>query len=500
MDLSLLKKGIKSVGLAQTITVYFVLQITELLMEHLFTCPCNKYRVPFVWLFFFGPAFVFAAFAFHLRRHNTENKSTKSEGNNGAKADKSTQSEENNGAKAGEGTQSEGNNGAKAGEGTQSEGNNGAKAGEGTQSEGNNGAKAGEGTQREGNNGAKAGEGTQSEGNNGAKAGEGTQSEGNNGAKAGEGTQSEGNNGAKAGEGTQSEGNNGAKAGEGTQSEGNNGAKAGEGTQSEGNNGAKAGEGTQSEGNNGAKAGEGTQSEGNNGAKAGEGTQSEGNNGAKAGEGTQSEANNDAKEYTEAHDRNLCRDLCGMPLYTFLCWFLILIVDGKYLACGLYTKCNSTMVVADNQDPEMMTNKTWSTEAKSVISLVQGISVIILLQVTEHLMEPHFTCPCNKYRFLFLCLFFIVPAIAFIVFSLFLNEVSTLLVKYCTKSKKRKYICSLSSLKITGMILYPPVCWLVILLIDGKYVACGWYRKCNSTMTHADMKDPEVLEDITMSK
>ncbi|KAI1902387.1 hypothetical protein AGOR_G00044240 [Albula goreensis] len=139
-------------------------------------------------------------------------------------------------------------------------------------------------------------------------------------------------------------------------------------------------------------------------------------------------------------------------------------------------------------------------EAKSVISLVQGISVIILLQVTEHLMEPHFTCPCNKYRFLFLCLFFIVPAIAFIVFSLFLNEVSTLLVKYFNKSKDRIYRCSLSSLKITGMILYPPLCWLVILLIDGKYVACGWYRKCNSTMTHADMKDPEVLEDITMSK
>ncbi|KAJ8334985.1 hypothetical protein SKAU_G00406240 [Synaphobranchus kaupii] len=48
--------------------------------------------------------------------------------------------------------------------------------------------------------------------------------------------------------------------------------------------------------------------------------------------------------------------------------------------------------------------------------------------------------------------------------------------------------------------LYPAFCWVVILLIDGKYAACGLYSKCNSTMSTVDMKDPEIVHIMTLSK
>ncbi|KAG9329758.1 hypothetical protein JZ751_029756 [Albula glossodonta] len=65
------------------------------------------------------------------------------------------------------------------------------------------------------------------------------------------------------------------------------------------------------------------------------------------------------------------------------------------------------------------------------------------------------------------------------------------LVQFFKDLKDRK--CSYAQLKNFKELLYPALCWVVILLIDGKYLACGLYSKCNSTMTTVDLKDPEMV-------
>ncbi|KAJ8334988.1 hypothetical protein SKAU_G00406270 [Synaphobranchus kaupii] len=151
-------------------------------------------------------------------------------------------------------------------------------------------------------------------------------------------------------------------------------------------------------------------------------------------------------------------------------------------------------------------------QLKSIIYSVQNITVAILLQITEHLMEPLFTCPCSGYKTCFVWMYFLIPAAAFTAFTSSLQHGNTFMktcrAKYCPccggKYRDAKVAwckneclhCFRSWLRT----LYPAFCWVVILLIDGKYAACGLYSKCNSTMSTVDMKDPEIVYIMTLSK
>ncbi|KAG9335687.1 hypothetical protein JZ751_004340, partial [Albula glossodonta] len=189
-------------------------------------------------------------------------------------------------------------------------------------------------------------------------------------------------------------------------------------------------------------------------------------------------------------------------IYPAVFWVVILLIDGRYLACGLYTKCNGTMTTVDMKDPEMVEKMAISKvkdslplqvknslplQVKDSLSLqiqdrMENVTVLILLQITEHLMEHLFTCPCNEYRILFVRLFFIAPALAFAAFTFYLQQGTSFKEQVLLQPA---YIAS---------------CWTVILLIDGRYLACVHYSKCNNTMTTADMTDPEMVENMTYSK
>ncbi|KAG9329759.1 hypothetical protein JZ751_029757 [Albula glossodonta] len=129
------------------------------------------------------------------------------------------------------------------------------------------------------------------------------------------------------------------------------------------------------------------------------------------------------------------------------------------------------------------------------IAVLKKVSVLILLQIFEHLMEPLFSsCPCNSYQGPFICLYFIVPAFSFTVLAISLKWGKNFL-RDC-KSRG----CSWYKLFQFRVLIYPVVFWVVILLIDGRYLACGLYTKCNGTMTTVDMKDPEMVEKMAISK
>ncbi|KAJ8273772.1 hypothetical protein GJAV_G00105350 [Gymnothorax javanicus] len=137
-----------------------------------------------------------------------------------------------------------------------------------------------------------------------------------------------------------------------------------------------------------------------------------------------------------------------------------------------------------------------------VIYLIQNITVAILLQITELLMEPVFICPCNELRICFVTTYFTVPAAALTAFALSHQE-GKVFIEFpkCSGEKSQSCLqgtfqCLLSLLKI----LYPAMCWTVILLLDGKYAACGLYNKCNCTLCAVDLKDPELLNDMMKSK
>ncbi|KAI1902386.1 hypothetical protein AGOR_G00044230 [Albula goreensis] len=171
-------------------------------------------------------------------------------------------------------------------------------------------------------------------------------------------------------------------------------------------------------------------------------------------------------------------------------------------------------------------NWSFLNQITKAVALVQKITVAILLQLTEMLTESVFTCPCkNHWGSAFVTLYFVAPAFAFAAFAFSLQQGTIFLKKICGNKNNRgpnpspngntdskegnsgnrccNYFCEIlsqSCWRTLGMSLYTAVCWVVILLIDGKYLACAMYKKCNGTMTNAGMKDPEMLDNMMKSK
>ncbi|KAG7457577.1 hypothetical protein MATL_G00228660 [Megalops atlanticus] len=185
-----------------------------------------------------------------------------------------------------------------------------------------------------------------------------------------------------------------------------------------------------------------------------------------------------------------------------------------------------------------------------VLLLLKKISMAILLQIMEQLMEPIFTCPCSGGRIHFVCLYFIIPAFALVTLTFALQQRSIFAksklacvrcnaqamaseeqsqgsddyscdgadggggdgvflklkrkdsytnLRTSTKGRHRK--CSRHFfLNKCAMPAYLAACWIVILLIDGKYWACAQFTRCGNATGVADMKDPEMVENMVKSK
>lgn len=157
----------------------------------------------------------------------------------------------------------------------------------------------------------------------------------------------------------------------------------------------------------------------------------------------------------------------------------------------------------------------WSflRHSKKIIYLLQNITVLIFLQITEQLMEPIFICQCNVYSMCFVIMYFIIPAAAFSAFACSLQQGNIFTVhSSCLKWFKKPNgsngfkCCSCRCKDICGFFLslfktlYPALCWVVILLIDGKYLACGLYSKCDSNMSTVNTKDLEMVQGMVVSK
>ncbi|KAJ8273774.1 hypothetical protein GJAV_G00105370 [Gymnothorax javanicus] len=137
----------------------------------------------------------------------------------------------------------------------------------------------------------------------------------------------------------------------------------------------------------------------------------------------------------------------------------------------------------------------WSflSSSTNLINLIRNITVVILLQITEQLTEPFFTCQCNKNRNAFVGMYFITPAVAFSTLALSLEGRKIFTYEWICKGceKTSLFFCKL---------LYPAVCWVIILLIDGKYLGCALYNRCNNTVTTVSNSDPEMIYEIIKSK
>ena len=70
MNWSFLKSSVKSIILIKNISIAIMLQIAEDLTEHNFICPCNKFTVAFVCLYFIMPAFALIALTLSLEQQN----------------------------------------------------------------------------------------------------------------------------------------------------------------------------------------------------------------------------------------------------------------------------------------------------------------------------------------------------------------------------------------------------------------------------------------------
>ncbi|KAJ8267424.1 hypothetical protein COCON_G00125960 [Conger conger] len=135
--------------------------------------------------------------------------------------------------------------------------------------------------------------------------------------------------------------------------------------------------------------------------------------------------------------------------------------------------------------------------------LVQSITVVIVLQATELLTEVHFTCQCNSWSTVFVWLYFAMPAVGFSTFVWSLQQRKIFrtkscgedctCIKCCTAGQMCK--CILSCWKM----LYPGLCWIVILLIDGKYAACALYRGCQEDSS-AELTVKDLAYNILISK
>ncbi|KAI1896299.1 hypothetical protein AGOR_G00093360 [Albula goreensis] len=136
-----------------------------------------------------------------------------------------------------------------------------------------------------------------------------------------------------------------------------------------------------------------------------------------------------------------------------------------------------------------------------VRTIVQNVTVIVLLKLTDTLMSPYFTCPCTNLRSLLVCLYFTGPSLAFTALTISLSKRGVFEALGCGgcckggagygRSCTSPALCSLWRKSIVS--LYPAMCWVTILFIDGKYYACLHLGTC-SNITAGDMKSPEGIK------
>ncbi|KAG9349959.1 hypothetical protein JZ751_026312 [Albula glossodonta] len=136
-----------------------------------------------------------------------------------------------------------------------------------------------------------------------------------------------------------------------------------------------------------------------------------------------------------------------------------------------------------------------------VRTIVQNVTVIVLLKLTDTLMSPYFTCPCTNLRSLLVGLYFTGPSLAFTALTISLSKRGVFEALGCGgcckggagygRSCTSPALCSLWRKSIVS--LYPAMCWVTILFIDGKYYACLHLGTC-SNITAGDMKSPEGIK------
>ncbi|KAJ8399941.1 hypothetical protein AAFF_G00406710 [Aldrovandia affinis] len=130
--------------------------------------------------------------------------------------------------------------------------------------------------------------------------------------------------------------------------------------------------------------------------------------------------------------------------------------------------------------------------------VVQNVTVIVLLKLMDILMSPLFTCPCTNLRSSLVCLYFVGPSLAVTALTVSLSKkgvFGTLSCGACCKGGSgcsRRYVSPILWRK-TIMSLYPALCWVTILFIDGKYYACLHFTACSNIST-VDMKSAEGVK------
>lgn len=111
-----------------------------------------------------------------------------------------------------------------------------------------------------------------------------------------------------------------------------------------------------------------------------------------------------------------------------------------------------------------------------VKTLFWALTVMVIVQTTENIIEKEFLCPCDsKIKSIYVLLIFCAPFVVLTCFTATLQTKS----RICCGSLNRTFSC-----KIFFSILYPGFCWVVILLLDGKYLECADSKDCmNGTST-----------------
>nr|XP_015194812.1 PREDICTED: uncharacterized protein LOC107076009 [Lepisosteus oculatus] len=156
-----------------------------------------------------------------------------------------------------------------------------------------------------------------------------------------------------------------------------------------------------------------------------------------------------------------------------------------------------------------MVDFSFLREKLRIGGVVRSVSVVVLLQIVEQLTEQTFSCPCNEFRQWFAALYFATPAAVLVVLTAAAARCQKrILFNPCQCGRPCRSPCGSpcgrycedgsSLFNMIPKCLYPASCWIVILLIDGKYFACFAVSKCeNGTV---DINDAEGMKYQAESK
>lgn len=158
-------------------------------------------------------------------------------------------------------------------------------------------------------------------------------------------------------------------------------------------------------------------------------------------------------------------------------------------------------------------SKRWYSTLREIVKnrpYASNVVISFLLVVLEKLLDMEFVCPCKKWseNASFVSAFFILPAVlAFLLMiSLQIGTVtsaeSNKKSKFCEEPKRQ-------TKEIDKNCIIPAVAWIIILLFDGRYVACGmtdqpgtyvtadkaalvkWCETDNSTLNEKQLKNSQ---------